>query len=57
MCMYSKSKHERPIWWDWATFSEDGFLDGIAEDTPDDMKKAYQADMKEREQQTNQGIK
>ena len=57
MYMYSKSKRERPIWWDWATFGEDGFLDGIAEDAPDDMKKAYQADMKEREQETKQGIK
>lgn len=34
-----------PIWWKYAIFGDDGYLIGIAENAPEDAKKAYQEDM------------
>ena len=39
--MVSKIKGEMPVWWEWAVFGEDGFVAGVADDAPPDVKKAY----------------
>ncbi len=36
---------EKPIWWDYAVFDEDG-LAGIREDTPQAERLAYEAHVK-----------
>ena len=30
-----------PIWAEYATFDDDGFIDGIREDAPEDAKEAF----------------
>lgn len=37
----------KPIWYDYATFDEDGDVNGIREDAPPEIKKAY-ADYQQR---------
>ena len=31
----------KPDWWQYATFDEDGFLTGIREDAPEDLKAEF----------------
>lgn len=40
----------KPIWFKYATFGEDGFVNGIRDDAPDDIKRAY-AEYKQEKQQ------
>ena len=30
-----------PVWYQYATFDENGFINGVADDAPDSAKKAY----------------
>ena len=32
---------EKEIWDDWVKYDDDGFVDGLRPDAPDDVKKAY----------------
>ena len=45
----------KPIWYDYATFNEDGFVDGVRDDAPEDVKEAYQEYLKEKERELNSG--
>ena len=40
---------EQPIWWEYATYDEDGFVDGIRDDAPEEIKKAYDDYLKTKE--------
>lgn len=31
-----------PIWYQYATFGEDGLVNGISDDAPEEAKKAYE---------------
>lgn len=53
----NKVKRHRPVWWDWATFGDDGFLNGISEDAPDEMKEAYMDFLREQQEYRDKGIK
>ena len=37
-----------PIWADYVTYDEDGFIDGIVETAPEDVKRAFAAYQDER---------
>lgn len=37
---------EQPIWWEYAVFDEDGYVKGIKEDSPDNVKKEYEEYLK-----------
>lgn len=39
-----------PIWFQYATFDDDGYVNGIREDAPENAKEAYREE-KEREQE------
>lgn len=47
----------KPIWWDWATFNEDGFLSGIDENAPEEIKKEYEKYLEEEAERKKKGIK
>ena len=32
-----------PIWYKYATFDEDGFVNGVSDDAPEEVKDAYKA--------------
>lgn len=38
-----------PVWFKYATFDDDGFVNGIREDAPEEVKKAYRDQQKEKE--------
>jgi hypothetical protein len=44
-----------PIWFKWATFDEDGFVNGIDEDAPEDAKAAYEAEQAEKQRAMDNG--
>lgn len=37
-----------PIWYKYATFDDDGFVDGIRDDAPEDVKRAYEEYIEEQ---------
>lgn len=47
-----------PVWFKYATFDEDGFVNGIRADAPEDAKEAYKAyqDAQQRAIQNNELI-
>ena len=45
------------IWFDWATHDEDGFVNGIREDAPEDAKQAYQRRLDEQVKPRKTGTK
>ena len=47
---------ETPIWIDYVVVGEDGFMTGIKEDAPENVKKAYDKYLKEREELREEGI-
>ena len=48
---------EEPIFWDYATFNEDGFLNGIRKDSPDHIKAAYAEYLEEERKNKDNGLK
>ena len=47
----------KPLFWDYAIFSDEGFLSGISEDAPEDVKKSYEDYLREQEELKRKGIK
>lgn len=47
----------KPIWWDYATFDEEGDLNGIEEDAPKEIQEAYKEYLKEKTKRKGKGIK
>lgn len=45
------------IWLDWTTHDEDGFVNGIREDAPEEAKQAFQKHIDEKEELRKIGIK
>ena len=43
------------IWDKWVTYDDDGFINGIMPEAPDDVKKAYADYIAEREKQAENG--
>ena len=37
-----------PIWFQYATYGEDGYVNGISDDAPEEAKKAYEEDVERR---------
>ena len=37
-----------PIWYKYATFGDDGFVNGVSDDAPESIKEAYNAYIKEK---------
>ena len=48
---------EKQIWDDWATYNEDGYVNGVKDNAPDDVKKAYEQYLHEKEELNKRGIK
>lgn len=46
----------KPIWWDYATFDDEGFVNGIRDDAPDYIKEAYEKEMAEEQRYIDEGI-
>lgn len=46
-----------PIWWKWAKFGDDGYLCGIKEDAPEEIKKEYEKFLEEEAERQKKGIK
>lgn len=40
---------DEPIWYKYATFDEDGFVNGVSDDAPPEVKEAYRKDQVEPE--------
>ena len=49
--------HEKEIWFDWATFGKDGFVDGVKKDAPENVKQAYQEYLERKTELGKKGIK
>ncbi len=47
----------KPIFWDYATFDNDGNLSGVKDDAPDEVKRDYQKFKKKEEKLKKRGIK
>lgn len=47
----------KPIFWDYITTDDDGELNGIREDAPEDAKKAYEEYLEEKNKLIKDGIK
>ena len=43
------------IWDNWMMYDDDGFVSGIRDDAPDDVKKAYQEYLAEMEAEADGG--
>lgn len=52
-----KGKGIRPSWYDWATFDQDGFVNGVSSDAPDYIKKAYQDSQEQKKRELEKRIK
>lgn len=48
---------EKEIWFDWATYDDDGFVNGIREDAPEEAKKSYKQYLEEKKELQKRGIK
>ena len=46
---------EECIWIDYATYDEVGFISGVRDDAPDNVKKAYEEHQKELQKHRNNG--
>ena len=49
-------KRKEEIWDAWVTYGEDGFVNGIRSDAPENVKEAYAKYMAEREQEAKNGF-
>lgn len=47
----------KPDWWEYATYDDDGFVNGIREDAPENIKEAYSEYLKEKATLQEKGIK
>lgn len=47
----------KPIFWDYITTDDEGELNGIREDAPEDAKKAYEKYLEEKNKLKKEGIK
>lgn len=47
----------KPIFWDYITTDDEGELNGIREDAPEDAKKAYEEYLEERIKLIKDGVK
>lgn len=50
------TKEQMP-WIDYVTYDEDGFINGIQEDAPEEVKKAYEEHQKELQKHISNGTK
>ena len=50
------TKEQMP-WVEYATFDEDGFINGVCEDAPSEVKKAYEDHQKEISKHIKNGTK
>lgn len=48
---------EKPIFWDYITLDSEGVMNGIREDAPESVKKAYEEYLKEELRNKKKGIK
>lgn len=48
---------EVPIFFDYAVYNDDGYISGIQDNAPEEMKTAYQEWLKEQDEYRKQGIK
>ena len=48
---------EKPIFWDYITTDENGSMNGIRQDAPQDVKEAYLVYLKQEAENKKQGIK
>lgn len=48
---------EERTFYEYAVYDEDGFLDGLREDSPEEVKADYEVYLKEQEEAKNKGIK
>lgn len=55
--MIVKGKKTKPIWFDWATFDSDGFVNGVKSEAPEEVKKAYDDYLRKKEEDMKNGIK
>lgn len=44
-----------PVWYQYATFDEDGFVNGIVDDAPKEVREAYEAENKKRKSEEESG--
>lgn len=44
-----------PIWYQYATFDDQGFVNGISDNAPEEIKKAYEAEQKKRKEEMESG--
>lgn len=47
----------KPIWYEYATFDNDGFVNGIRNDAPEDVKEAYRKEQKQDKEYEEEGKK
>ena len=47
----------KPEWWEYAVFDDDGFISGIKEDAPKEVKDAYDQYQKEEKEAEKAKIK
>lgn len=45
-----------PVWYEYATFDEDGFVNGISPDAPEEIRKVYEKEQREKEEKIKNGI-
>lgn len=38
-----------PVWFKYATFDDDGFVNGVREDAPEEIKRAYHEQQRKQE--------
>lgn len=48
---------EKPIFWDYITLNDDGEMNGITEDAPEEIKKSYEKYLEEKKLKKNMLIK
>lgn len=44
-----------PIWYEYATFGEDGFVNGVRDDAPQEVKDAYREEQERLKEYTEKG--
>lgn len=47
----------KPKWWEYATFDDDGFINGIKEDAPKEIKDAYSQYLKQEKEAEKSKVK
>lgn len=47
----------KPSWYDYATYDNDGFINGIKDDAPDEAKEAYKEYIKEEKKAEKENVK